>query len=39
MNSNGQRKTEGTFKNGKCTATAKWGEAGETLSLEPDTKQ
>jgi len=36
---NGQRKTEGTFKNGKFTATAKWDEAGEALPLEPAPKQ
>ena len=35
---NGQRKTEGTFVNGKFTAMAKWDEAGEALPLDPTPK-
>jgi len=34
---NGQRKTEGTFVNGKFTAKFKWDENGESLTLEPAT--
>ena len=32
--SNGQRKEEGSWSNGKFTATAKWSEAGEEISLK-----
>ena len=35
---NGQRKTEGAFANGKFTATAKWDENGEPLPIDSASK-